>query len=248
MPLQAVFSDVHGNLAALKAVLARIDELDIERILCLGDTIGYGPQPAECLELVRERCDIILMGNHEYAVLNDAEGFNPIAEEAVAWTRRELATKFGDEVFDYLRTLKAAHMDGHILFVHGSIKDPLMDYVRELDSYASFKRLVDTIHEDFRQFQICFTGHNHRAFLGTDEGLLYPHELVRRFFVRDSKLYICVGAVGQPRDSDPRAAFVTFDGEWVEYHRVEYDISATAEAIREVGLHPFLAERLYAGQ
>ena len=248
MALQAVLSDAHGNLAALEAVLEDIRKQKVDRILCLGDTIGYGPQPVECLQLVRENCEIVLMGNHEYAVIKDPEGFNPIAEEAVAWTRREIATRLGDEAFDYLRSLQSAHIEEHVLYVHGSIKDPLMDYVRESDSYASFRKIVDTIRKDFQQFEICFTGHNHRAFLGTEEAFIYPHELVHRFHIKGSKLYVCVGAVGQPRDSDPRAAYVTFDGEWVEYHRVEYDIQATADAIKKAGLHPFLAERLFAGQ
>ena len=246
--MDLIFSDVHANLAALEAVMRDAERYKPDRVVCLGDTVGYGPEPVECLEVVREYCDIILMGNHEHAVVHGADGFNPIAEEAVAWTRQQLLGRFGREILEYIDSLKSAHMDGNVLFVHGSIKDPLMDYVREADSYASFRRLVETIRQDFQSFDTCFTGHNHRAFLGTDEGFLYPHEVVHRFFVKNSKLYVCVGSVGQPRDGDPRACYVTFDGEWVDYHRVEYDIERTAKKITERKLHPFLAERLFAGQ
>lgn len=248
MSVIAVISDVHANLAALEAVLEDIAKSGITNIYCLGDTIGYGPKPAECLRLVRQRCKVLLMGNHEYAVANKPYGFNPVAEQAVEWTRRELAAQLGPEVFDYLRSLNAAHVEGNVLYVHGSIKDPLMDYVREADSYASFRKLVESIRHDFKQFDVCFTGHNHRAFLGTEEAFIYPHEVVHRFFVKGAKLYVCTGAVGQPRDGDPRACYVTFDGEWVDYHRVVYRIETTAEAIRQAGLHPFLAERLFAGE
>ena len=123
-----------------------------------------------------------------------------------------------------------------------------MDYVREADSHASFQRMVETIEQEFKFFDICFTGHNHRAFLGTNEGIIYPHDSFKRFHVSHSKLYVCVGSVGQPRDDDPRARYVTFDGEAVEYHHVRYDIGKTADKIRKVGLHEFLADRLYVGQ
>lgn len=248
MPLRAVISDIHGNLAALEAVLDDIEKQKMSEIYCLGDTIGYGPHPAECLSLVRQKCRVVLMGNHEYAAVNKTQGFNPVAEQALDWTRAELAARFGTEVFDYLRNLKAVQIEGNVLHVHGSIKDPIMDYVREVDSYASFRGLVETIRRDFREFDICFTGHNHRAFLGTEDAFIYPHEIVHRFHVKGAKLYVCVGSVGQPRDGDPRACYVIYDGEWVDYRRVEYDIKATAEAIRRAGLHSFLAERLFAGE
>jgi len=246
--MDLVLSDVHANLAAFEAVLKDGEKLKPDRILCLGDTVGYGPEPVECLELARKECDILLMGNHEYAVVHGAEGFNPIAEEAIEWTKDQLVAQLGKDILKYLDSLKSSHTQGNVLFVHGSIKDPLMDYVREADSYASFRRLVDTIRQDFHEFATCFTGHNHRAFLGTDEGFIYPHEVIHKFFIKNSKLYVCVGSVGQPRDGDPRASYVMFDGDWVDYHRVPYDIERTAKKVAERGLHPFLAERLFSGQ
>jgi predicted phosphodiesterase len=243
--IEAVISDIHSNLAALEAVLEDIDSLGVDRIVCLGDTVGYGPQPAECLRLVVERCDLALLGNHEFAVLHDADGFNPIAERAIAWTKEQVRDR---ELMRFLGGLKAADLQGDRLYVHGSVRDPLLEYVRESENYVSFRRIVEEIRQDFTVFDICFTGHNHRAFLGTEEGFIVPHPGVMRFNVRDAKLYVCVGAVGQPRDDDWRASYVVFDGESVEYRRVPYAVEKTAAKIREVGLDPFLAERLFLGQ
>jgi diadenosine tetraphosphatase ApaH/serine/threonine PP2A family protein phosphatase len=242
---EAIISDVHGNLPALEAVLADIERLGVERIVCLGDTIGYGPFPAECLRLVMERCQWMLLGNHEYALIHGAEGFNPAAETAMAWTRDQLKAK---ELLRYIESLRPARLEEGRLYVHGSVKDPLMDYVREADSYLAMRRLIDELKGSFTIFNICFTGHNHRAFLATDVGCLSPHPGVHRFEVAGAKLYACVGAVGQPRDDDPRSCYVLFDGSVVEYRRVAYDIEAVARRIREAGLSDFLAERLFLGQ
>ena len=246
MPREAILSDTHGNYEAFKTVIAHIDALEdpVERIICLGDVIGYGPQPVECLQLVMERCEFTLLGNHEFAVLHDTEGFNPIAEQAIKWTRAQIKDK---EHLKFMQSLKSARLEGDVLYVHASVKDPLMDYVREPDSHESFLRLADTLEREFRYFDLCFTGHNHRSFLATREGVIYPHSVVSKFNVKKEKLYICVGSAGQPRDEDPRASYVVFDGETVEYFRVEYDIERTAALVREAGLHEFLAERLFTG-
>jgi predicted phosphodiesterase len=247
MAVTAIVSDIHANLVALEAVLADINKLGgVGRIVCLGDVIGYGPEPVECLRIAKERFEFTLLGNHEFAILHGAEGFNPVAEAAVEWTRSQV--KPHKDLMDMMGKLKAAKLEENVLYVHGSVKDPLMDYVREVDSHASFNRLLKTIEQEFKFFDICFTGHNHRAFLGTNEAIIYPHPGWNRFHVSHAKLYVCVGSVGQPRDDDPRASYVTFDGESVEYHRVKYDIARTAERIRKVGLHEFLADRLFVGQ
>jgi len=243
--MDAILSDVHGNLAALEAVLADIENRKVDRIISLGDVIGYGPKPAECLKIIKERAAFTLLGNHEFAVLRGPEGFNPIAAEAVAWTKRQITDP---DLLFFLGSLKAAHLENEILYVHGSAEDPLMEYVREWEDREDFERFVEDIKRSFQRFDLCFTGHNHRSFLGTPDAFIFPHEVIRRFNVKGRKLYICVGSVGQPRDDDPRASYATFDGEFVEFHRVPYDIAKTAEQIREAGLHPFLAERLFLGQ
>jgi diadenosine tetraphosphatase ApaH/serine/threonine PP2A family protein phosphatase len=242
--MDAIFSDVHGNMEALEAVMGDLDRRSgVDRIICLGDTVGYGPNPAECLALVRKRCQVVLLGNHEFALMNDIEGFNPMAAQAILWTRRQMSR----EDMQYIGTLKSAWQENQVIYVHGSVRDSLMDYVREADSYTAFRKLVDFIRREFRQFEICFTGHNHRAFLGTEEGFIYPHELMKRFHLKGERLYVCVGSVGQPRDDDPRASYCLYDGECVEYFRVPYDINKTAEKIKKAGLHEFLGERLFVG-
>jgi len=243
--MDAIISDVHANLTALEAVLEDIDKRNIKRILSLGDVIGYGPRPAECLRLVKERCAFSLLGNHEYAVLRGPEGFNPIAAEAVTWTKRQISDP---DLLAYLGDLKAHRLENKALYVHGSAEDPLMEYVREWEDRADFERFVEDISRSFTRFDLCFTGHNHRAFLGTPDAFIFPHEVVSKFHVKGRKLYICVGSVGQPRDDDSRASYATFDGDVVEFHRVAYDIDRTAREIRAAGLHPFLAERLFLGQ
>lgn len=242
---EAVISDIHGNIEALRAVLEDIDRQGVDRIACLGDVIGYGANPNECMRLVMERCAFTLLGNHEHAILHGTVGFNPIAEEAMKWTREQVRDR---EILRFLDGLQSAKLDEGRLYVHGSVRDSLLDYVREVESYISFRQLVDEIDESFTIFNICFTGHNHRAFLGTKEGTLDPRSGVSRFHVSEEKLYVCVGSVGQPRDDEWRPCYVLYDGECVRYRRVPYDVEAAARKIRDAGLHEFLAERLFAGQ
>ena len=244
----AILSDVHGNLAALTAVLEDIDKHSPDSILCLGDTVGYGPQPRECLALVRERCRVVLMGNHEDAILHGTEHFTPLAQAAIDWTSQQLRD---EETLAYLASLPHYHQENGWCFVHGSVRDPLFDYVREADSPWVFYRLVKTLREEFTGFHLCFVGHNHRAFLGTEVGYIFPHDggpVVRtEFHLGREKAYVSVGSVGQPRDGDWRSSWLLFDGVKAEYHRVEYDREATIGKILRVGLPGFLAERLRLG-
>jgi predicted phosphodiesterase len=242
--IEAIISDIHGNLEALQAVLEEVDSQGVDRVVCLGDVVGYGPDPLACARLVMGRCAFTLLGNHEHAVLTRPSGFNPIAEHAIGWTRSQLRDR---EMVRWLKGLSSARLEENRLYVHGSVRDSLVDYVRAEETYVSFRRLVAEIRETFTIFNICFTGHNHRAFLGTDEGFIFPHPGASRFHVTDAKLYVCVGSVGQPRDEDWRASYVVYDGGTVEYRRVPYDVETTARKIREAGLHDFLAERLFLG-
>jgi predicted phosphodiesterase len=244
----AFITDIHGNLAALEAVLADIDRVGVDEIICLGDTVGYGPQPRECLTVVRQRCGLVLMGNHEHAVLHGAHYFTPLAQIAIDWTAQQLRDP---QVLRYLAQLQPISRRHETLFVHGSVRDPLMDYVREADSPWMFYRLLQTLRTEFTDFRLCFVGHNHRAFLGTEVGYLFPHdsgdEPRMRFQIAGQKAYVSVGSVGQPRDGDRRSSWVLYDGEAVEYHRVEYDFETTSRLIEKAGLPAFLAERLRSG-
>ncbi len=244
----AFISDVHANLTALQAVMEDIEKHSPDEIICLGDTVGYGPQPAECLSIVRSACTTVLMGNHEHAVLYGAEQFTPLAQTAIDWTARVL---HDSETLDYMNSLTSDHRRDNLRFVHGSIRNPLLDYVREADSPWAFFHLVRTLQDDFKDFNICFVGHNHRAFLGTEVGYIFPHDqgavAKTKFHIGAEKAYISVGSVGQPRDGDWRSSWLMFDGEDVEYHRVEYDRDVTINLIRRAGLPEFLAERLLIG-
>lgn len=246
----AVISDVHGNLEALEAVLSRIDGLGAEAVYTLGDTVGYGPDPEACLRLTASRCRLRLMGNHEYAVVHSNLGFtfNPVAQKALEWTRERVR---GAGLLGLIDGLRPHHQEGEVLFVHGSARDALEEYVTESDprGYSVFDEMVESLEKDFTSFRLCFVGHNHKPFLATTEGFLHPHDGMPEFQVPpEEKLYVSVGSVGQPRDRDPRACFVTFDGTRVVYHRVPYDHAATAAKIRARGLPGYLAERIAVGR
>jgi predicted phosphodiesterase len=243
-----VLSDIHGNIEALDAVLTRIDEMGLKRIFSLGDTIGYGPNPVECLQLAQERFELLLMGNHEYAAINPRRMvFNPEATLALLWTRERLEEA---GLLERLNEMKTFHVEGDALFVHGSVKGPLTEYVQETDDkgLSSFETVVKELKKNFTTFQLCFVGHNHKPFLATNEGFIHPHEEVKSFCVTGEKLYVCVGSVGQPRDNDRRACFAVYDGERVTYHRVPYPAEVTAAKIRETGLPRYLARRLLHGK
>jgi diadenosine tetraphosphatase ApaH/serine/threonine PP2A family protein phosphatase len=245
----AVISDVHGNLEALQAVLARIDELKIEAIYSLGDVIGYGPDPEACVLLTESRCCLRLMGNHEHALLHPDEGmsFNASARDALDWTRQRIRQA---GLLDRLGEPEPCHQSRDILFAHGAVRNTLNEYLQESDrtGYSTFDELVESLENDFIDFRICFVGHNHKPFLATTEGFLHPHPGLNDFHVAaEERLYVSVGSVGQPRDGDPRACFVTFDGSQVTFHRVAYPVATTAGKIRSRALPERLAERLAVG-
>lgn len=247
----AVISDVHGNLEALEAVLARIDALQVDAVYSLGDVVGYGPDPEACLARVTRRCRVRLMGNHEYGVLHadDREtDFNPTALRVVDWTSKRIREA---GLLESIAGLKSSHREGPLLFVHGSARNSLHEYILESDSqgYSNFDQILASLEQDFTDFRICFVGHNHKPFLATREGFLHPHEGCHEFQVpEDETLYVSVGSVGQPRDRDPRACFATFDGTTLAYHRVDYPFEITAGKIRAHGLPAILADRLAVGR
>jgi diadenosine tetraphosphatase ApaH/serine/threonine PP2A family protein phosphatase len=238
----AIISDIHGNREALDTVLAVIDTLDCEKIFCLGDVIGYGPDPGYCIEVIQERCELILAGNHEYAVLGkiNVDYFNPHARQATLWTRGQLSEAQIKIISGYPLT----HVWDKCTFVHGTLDSPdLFDYIQtSYDAHLSLARL---------ETKVCFIGHSHVpvAFLQTDDVITYSTDpaIDLGYAV---KSIVNVGSVGQPRDGNPNASFATFDltSEMVELHRVSYDLAATQMKIMEAGLPAFLAERLAVGR
>lgn len=247
--LRAIISDIHGNLEALEAVLADIDSRGVEDIYCLGDVIGYGPNPRECIDLIIERTKVSILGNHDQAALFDPEGFNAGAERAIFWTRTQFERgdpKGNEKRWDFLGELPRMKREDKFLYVHGSARNPLNEYVFPEDIYHQRKMerifaLVDNY---------CFQGHTHIPGVFLDDYTFRdPGDLGGSFEFGEQKALVNVGSVGQPRDGDPRACYVTLDGTKIEYHRVEYDIDKVAEKIYPIPeLDNFLGDRLRDGR
>lgn len=248
MARRAIVSDIHGNLEALKAVLADIQCQDVEEIYCLGDIIGYGPNPRECVNLCRD-FGMTLLGNHDNGALFDPDGFSQGAERAVFWTRHQIEHDSGDDArarWDFIARLPRTHREGDVMFVHGSPRSPLNEYVFPEDIYN--QRKIERIFGFIRG--ICFQGHTHVPGIFTENFRFYsPSEISNRYKVGDQKLMINVGSVGQPRDGDPRSSYVVFDGQEIEFRRVDYDPTQTRQKILAIAeLDDFLGDRLLEGR
>ena len=243
----AILSDIHSNIEALSVVMERCEKLGVTSYLCLGDVIGYGPDPVAVAKIARARFETSLMGNHEEALVSGRHRFNPHAAQAIDWTRR-LLTAAGGDTMAWFKERKPFALRGHLLTVHGSIYDPVHDYVDEPENPIEAQNMIDTLSRDFTGFDLCFAGHNHTPFLATTIGVLVPHDSHNSFRIpKGHKAYICVGSVGQPRDRDTRSSFATLDGEQLTFHRLPYDVPKTQAKIRAAGLNSFLAERLAEG-
>ncbi len=250
---RAIISDIHGNLEALTSVLAKIDEMQINEIICLGDIIGYGPNPVECLDLVMNCCSTTILGNHDQAALFDPEGFNPVAMRAIFWTREKLESDLADPIrsderWDFLGELPRRHDEGQFLFVHGSPRDPTNEYVFPEHIYE--KELMNMLFNRFEKF--CFQGHTHIPGCFTeDKKFISPEQADHIFVLGEPKCMFNIGSVGQPRDGDRRACFVVLDSEekTVRYHRVDYDAEATRSKILAIpNLDDMLGDRLLSGR
>jgi diadenosine tetraphosphatase ApaH/serine/threonine PP2A family protein phosphatase len=239
----AVCSDIHGNLPALEAVLAEIDEARPDELWCLGDLVGYGPWPNEVTELVRARADVCLVGNHDLVALGtagvDVDEFNPEAAEAALWTRRELSA----ETRDFLESLAPeASRDGTGLY-HASPRDPVWEYV--LTPEAALGAFTEAPE------RLILVGHSHVALAFSLEDGRLAGDVARGGTAIELtvRLLLNPGSVGQPRDGDPRAAWLMLDlaeGR-ARFERVEYDVPRTQEEIRARGLPESLADRLAVG-
>ena len=250
----ALISDIHANLAAFQAVLKDIEEVgNVERIYCLGDVVGYGPKPVECLELAAQKCSVILMGNHEHAVLHGPYLFNPRARKAIEWTKEaleEVKPARRKELWDLLENLPVRHQMGDVLLVHGSPRDPVMEYVLESDVWeGSDPYKMEEIFSEIGR--LCFVGHSHRPGIFTEDRCFLPSgDIGEGFDVGDGNKYLInVGSVGQPRDKDPRACYALYTGDAIYFRRVEYAVEETAQAIRGIeALGDHLADRLFRGE
>ena len=243
----AVITDIHSNLPALEAVLAAIEEIDVEEVWCLGDVVGYGAEPDRCTEIVKDRCETCLVGNHDLAVLGqiDVDAFSPAAAEAVTWTQENCA----ESTLDFLRELKPAGERAEVALFHASPRDPVWEYVLSIDQATDCLKLQPK--------RIALIGHSHVAlyFSGPDSEENGDVRGVQALDgasldLSEDRWLVNPGSVGQPRDGDPRAAWLELDtdGWTARYHRVEYDIDLAAKAITDAGLPQHLGERLYVGQ
>ncbi len=239
----AFISDIHGNLDALKVVLDDIATQEVDQIVCLGDIVGYGPEPNECAAKVKEVCVHVVAGNHDYAALErmDTLGFNEYARAAADWTTKALS----QESRDYLNSLPLAAAEGQMRFVHASPLDPerwtyvlsFEEAIRQFDSYEE---------------RLCFIGHSHLpVVIENDNGEIRAYQYPEDTFTLDgSRRYMVnVGSVGQPRDRDPRAGYIWYDDamDAVFLRRLEYPVEVVQKKILDAGLPSFLAQRLAAG-
>ena len=235
-----ILSDIHSNLAALEAVLAEAGEVD--QVWCLGDLVGYGPDPNECVERIRELPHICVAGNHDWGVLGklDLSDFNAYARQACLWNRHRLT----EENREYLDNLDEYIIEGDFTLVHGSPRYPIWEYIMSPGvawrSLASF----DTAY--------CFVGHTHvPVIFAARDGFCETCPLPegQPLQLGQERLIINPGGVGQPRDGDPRAAYLTLDVDnmLIEHRRVEYPIEITQEKMEEAGLPRRLIHRLDYG-
>ena len=249
----AFISDLHSNTEALDAVLNKIDELDVERIICLGDVIGYGPEPRETLLKTMEVCEFSLLGNHEHGSMFYASDFNPKARAALDWTRDQLNRRDcpRDEnmrMWNYLADMKETYREDNFLLVHGSPRDPVKEYMLPKDIGDSEK--MAGCFEIMAESQLCFVGHSHVPGVYPESGgFIAPDDVGGVYQIGEERALFNIGSVGQPRDGDPRASFATLNSDSVQFYRVEYDIVATQEKIRAIEELPdYLAERLEKGR
>ncbi len=248
--VKAIISDIHSNLEALQAVMADIEKQGVTEIYCLGDVIGYGPNPRECIDLVM-KCQVVILGNHDQGALFDPDGFNRTAEMAIFWTRSQLESpndprSLREKRWEFLAERPRSHKEGDYLFVHGSARNPLNEYVFPEDIYNQRKMerifaLVD---------KYCFQGHTHVPGVFTEDAqFLTPEDMNGAYKLEGSKTLCNVGSVGQPRDLDPRACYILIDNDTIKYRRVEYDIETTVKKIYAVPeLDNFLGDRLREGR
>jgi predicted phosphodiesterase len=240
----AIIADIHSNLAAFEAVLKDMaNHGKIEEIWCLGDIVGYGPDPHECIELLRQHKHVCIAGNHDLAAAGkiDIRHFNPHAAAAIKWTAGRLTAvdKF------YLESLSLTLQKEDFTLVHGSPREPVWEYVAS----------ITTASDNFDRFNTdyCLVGHSHvpQVFRQGEDGKVSSNALHQGvgLMLGKSRLIINPGAVGQPRDNDPRASYAIYEseGKTVRPYRVEYDISLTQYRMTRQHLPPPLITRLSHG-
>jgi diadenosine tetraphosphatase ApaH/serine/threonine PP2A family protein phosphatase len=238
----ALISDVHGNLEALESVLRDIEKQGVEKIHFLGDAVGYGCNPNQCVSLIHKHCDVKLLGNHDYAVmgLEQSDNFNQVARASMDWTVKKIKKKSIQILADF--EMSSTFLDYYL--VHASPEDPeswtyILDINAAQDNFDKFSQSV------------CLIGHTHvpECYILDKDGTVAQKE--NKSLIRQDgyKYIVNIGSVGQPRDNDPRSCYliVDTDTDTMYYRRVEYDIGKTQEKMKKAKLPEFLIERLATG-
>lgn len=250
----AIISDLHSNREALEAVFADIRKRGVTELICLGDVIGYGPDPEFCVDLVRGHARWCLMGNHDEALFRDASDFNPHARGAIEYTRRRMMPHWWSSTekkarWRWLRSLPETKTEGRFLFVHGSPRDPIREYVLSTDGILNpdkLRSIFDSMDE------IGVGGHTHQPGIHDEDfrfrGLNGAEEMTVEL-PQGQKFFINVGSTGQPRDGDSRACYAILEEDRVSWFRIAYDYRTTMNKILGTGaLSEILARRLALGK
>lgn len=233
----AIISDLHSNTEALTKVLEDIRSQEVDDIICLGDVVGYGPEPRQVMDLTMRNVRVSLMGNHDEAVLKGATNFNHLAREAIDWTRDEVQVKDGKEKdrWEYLQKMPLRFQTNGMYFVHGSPRQPTIEYILREDIHQGQYDKFDEIFSSFDK--VLFVGHSHTpCIINEDLEYVTPAEIEHNFtYTRDKKKVIVnVGSVGQPRDNDPRSCYVIIDNNTIRFRRTSYDVDAVVQKIKGV--------------
>ena len=272
----AVVSDIHGNLEAFEAALNDIERRSIKLIYCLGDIVGYGANPKECLDAVIDRCELSLCGNHDQAVFYEPTNFNVGAERAAYWTRQVLEDEPNkakrNRRWEVLGRLPIRHEANGLLLVHASPRRPVNEYLFPEDVYTNPGKILDNFKRLEEHHRACLVGHTHVPGVFLDDPCFEPPDELSEVGVysitSDEKAIINIGSIGQPRDRDPRLCYIVvyekgeapegYDPPHVgedeycvslEFIRLEYDIEKAARKIYDVPeLDDFLGTRLFEGR
>lgn len=234
-----LISDIHGNLEAMNRVVEYIENMEGEkRVVCLGDIVGYGPNPAECFKIVESLTNKICLGNHDDAILDTDYDYQITknAREAIRWTRGVL----DEEIREAINRFPLQIEEDNVLYVHASPDEP-MKWKYITNAYTANLSMADM------KFSLCFVGHSHIPGVYADYEL--PREGKKAILSKTGKTIVNIGSVGQPRDGSPMLSFAVFDNDnWtVEIIRLKYDYHETMAKIHKVNLPRFLADRLAKG-
>ncbi|MCD6247085.1 MAG: metallophosphoesterase family protein [Candidatus Diapherotrites archaeon] len=235
-----VISDVHSNLEALLACFDSAKDSEFKRILCLGDIVGYGANPNECIELLRKKEAICIMGNHDAACTEQLslEWFNSLAKRCVEWTKKQLTV----ENYKFLSELPVFFSCKWVFAVHGTPASPIEEYMDERKAKIALEKVAE---------DLVLCGHTHKPFKVEEKGRLEPiEEDETTIELGNKRMVVSLPSVGQPRDKNPKAgyAILDFEEKTLEIRRVEYEVEKAAKKIKQAGLPEFIAERLKEGR